>query len=119
MTHIYHNPRCSKSRQTLELLHARGIQPDTVLYLETPSDADNIKDLLAKLGMSAGQLVRRSEQDFKDNNLGAADISEEQLIAAMVKYPKLIERPIVVVGNRAVIGRPPENVLALLADQEK
>jgi len=114
MTRIYHNPRCSKSRQTLELLRANGVEPEIELYLETPLNAETIASLLDKLGIKAAQLVRRSEQDFKDNNLGRADITEEQLIAAMVKYPKLIERPIVVAGNRAVLGRPPENVLELL-----
>jgi arsenate reductase len=114
MTTIYHNPRCAKSRQTLELLRANGVEPQIELYLENPLDSQAIGNLLGKLGISAAQLVRRSEQDFKDNNLGQADISEDQLIAAMVKYPKLIERPIVVSGNRAVLGRPPENVLELL-----
>ena len=114
MTRIYHNPRCSKSRQTLELLRAEGVEPEIELYLETPLDAETIANLPGKLGITAAQLVRRSEQDFKDNNLGRADITEDELIAAMVKYPKLIERPIVVSGNRAVLGRPPENVLELL-----
>ena len=114
MTRIYHNPRCSKSRQTLELLRAEGVEPEIELYLETPLDAETSANLRGKLGISAAQLVRRSEQDFKDNNLGRADITEDELIAAMVKYPKLIERPIVVSGNRAVLGRPPENVLELL-----
>ena len=114
MTRIYHNPRCSKSRQTLELLRAEGVEPEIELYLETPLDAETIANLLGKQGISAAQLVRRSEQDFKDNNLGRADITEDELIAAMVKHPKLIERPIVVSGNRAVLGRPPENVLELL-----
>ncbi|MGB2041613.1 MAG: arsenate reductase (glutaredoxin) [Porticoccaceae bacterium] len=114
MTTIFHNPRCSKSRQTLELLRANGVEPEIELYLENPLDAQTIGALLGKLGIGAEELVRRSEQDFKDNNLGRADITEEQLIAAMVKYPKLIERPIVVSGDRAVLGRPPENVLELL-----
>jgi len=114
MTRIYHNPRCSKSRQTFRALRAEGVEPEIELYLETPLDAETIANLLGKLGISAAQLVRRSEQDFKDNNLGRADITEDELIAAMVKYPKLIERPIVVSGNRAVLGRPPENVLELL-----
>ncbi|MDG1165946.1 MAG: arsenate reductase (glutaredoxin) [Porticoccaceae bacterium] len=114
MTRIYHNPRCSKSRQTLELLRNHGVEPEVVLYLEEPLDAATITSLLGKLGITAAQLMRRSEQDFKDNNLGRADISEDQLLAAMVKYPKLVERPIVVVGDKAVLGRPPENVLELL-----
>ena len=114
MTTIYHNPRCSKSRQTLELLRTHGVEPEIELYLESPLGAQAITDLLDKLGIGAAQLVRRSEQDFKDNNLGRANITEDELIAAMVKYPKLIERPIVVSGDRAVLGRPPENILELL-----
>jgi len=85
-----------------------------MLYLETPLDKPTLVGLLKKLALSAAQLVRRSEQDFKDNNLGASDVTEQQLIDAMLKYPKLIERPIVIVGDRAVLGRPPENVLELL-----
>ena len=114
MVTIYHNPRCSKSRQTLEILRSKGVEPEIMLYLETPLDKPTLVGLLKKLALSAAQLVRRSEQDFKDNNLGASDVTEQQLIDAMLKYPKLIERPIVVVGDRAVLGRPPENVLELL-----
>ena len=114
MATIYHNPRCSKSRQTLEILRSKGVEPEIVLYLEAPLSKATLLGLLDQLGISAAQLVRRSEQDFKDNQLGAADVSETQLIDAMLKYPKLIERPIVVVGDKAVLGRPPENVLELL-----
>ena len=114
MATIYHNPRCSKSRQTLEILRSKGVEPEIMLYLETPLDKPTLIGLLKKLALNAAQLVRRSEQAFKDNNLGASDVTEQQLIAAMLKYPKLIERPIVVVGDRAVLGRPPENVLELL-----
>ncbi len=114
MATIYHNPRCSKSRQTLDILRSKGVEPEIVLYLEAPLGKQTLVGLLNKLGLSAAQLVRRSEQDFKDNKLGAADVSESQLIDAMLKHPKLIERPIVVVGDRAVVGRPPENVLELL-----
>ncbi len=114
MTTIYHNPRCSKSRQTLALLRDQGIEPEIMLYLETPLDSALLVDLLSKLGLSAAQLVRRSEQEFKDRKLGISGTSEEQLVAAMVECPKLIERPIVVSGDRAVLGRPPENVLELI-----
>ncbi len=110
---IYHNPRCSKSRNTLALLRERGIEPEVVLYLETPPDAAQLADLLAKLKMTAGQLVRRSEEGYKSAGLGDAS-SEQDIMAAMLANPKLIERPIVVRGARAVVGRPPENVLALL-----
>ena len=114
MATIYHNPRCSKSRQTLEILRSKGVEPDIVLYLEAPLSKSILVDLLTKLDLSAAQLVRRSEQDFKDNKLGAADVSETQLIDAMLKHPKLIERPIVVNGKKAAIGRPMEAVQAIL-----
>jgi arsenate reductase len=110
---LYHNPRCSKSRTTLALLQDNGIEPKIVLYLETPPDSSEIKALLKKLGISAAELVRRGEDEYKTSGLGK-DSSEADIVAAMVKYPKLIERPIVVRGNKAVLGRPPENVLALL-----
>jgi len=110
---IYHNPRCSKSRQTLALLEENGVQPEIVLYLETPPGRADIVGLLKKLGMTAGQLVRRGEDDYKASGLGK-DSSDEENLAAMAKYPKLIERPIVVRGARAVLGRPPEKVLELL-----
>lgn len=114
MLTIYHNPRCSKSRQTLALLQQRGIEPQVVLYLQTPPDAATLAGLLQRLGLSARQLLRRGEQAYADNHLQASDLSEAQLLEAMVTHPQLIERPIVVKGDRAVLGRPPENVLALL-----
>jgi len=110
---LYHNPRCSKSRSTLALLQDNGIEPKVVLYLETPPDSGEIKALLKKLGISAAELLRRGEDQYKASGLGN-DSSAEDYIAAMARYPKLIERPIVVRGNKAVLGRPPENVLALL-----
>ena len=114
MATIYHNPRCSKSRQTLELIKNQDIEPEVVLYLETPLDAQAIAGLLKKLGISARQLLRKGEQAYKEQNLGDSSLTEKQLIDAMVNFPKLIERPIVVVGDRAVIGRPPEQVLEIL-----
>jgi len=110
---IYHNPRCSKSRNTLALLEEHGVSPKVVLYLETPPDTTELKGLLKKLGMKAGDLVRRGEDDYKTAGLDRAS-SDQEVLAAMVKYPKLIERPIVVKGGKAVLGRPPENVLALI-----
>jgi arsenate reductase (glutaredoxin) len=110
---IYHNPRCSKSRNTLKLLQENGIEPEIVLYLETPPNGSEIKALLKKLGIKAAGLVRRGEDDYKVSGLGK-DSSDTELVAAMAQYPKLIERPIVVRGNKAVLGRPPENVLALV-----
>lgn len=111
---IYHNPRCSKSRQTLQLLQEHGVEPEIVLYLEQPPSAKQLQELLKKLGIGPRQLLRKGEAEYKDNGLDAATLSDTQLIAAMVAHPKLIERPIVVKGARAVLGRPPENVLALL-----
>ena len=114
MATIYHNPRCSKSRQTLELIKNQDVEPEIVLYLETPLDAKTIAGLLKKLGISARQLLRKGEQAYKEHSLSDTSLSETQLIDAMVKSPKLIERPIVVVDNKAVIGRPPELVLEIL-----
>ena len=114
MLTIYHNPRCSKSRQTLSLLQDQGLEPEIVLYLETPPSAETLTLLLKKLGLDARQLLRRGEQEYKGQNLADASLSEQQLIDAMAKYPKLIERPILVNGQRAAIGRPPEAVLEIL-----
>ncbi|MDN7140959.1 arsenate reductase (glutaredoxin) [Pseudomonas sp. JQ170] len=111
---LYHNPRCSKSRGALELLEARGLAPTVVRYLETPPSAADLQALLGKLGISARQLLRSGEDEYKDLNLADASLSEAQLIDAMVKHPKLIERPILIAGDKAVIGRPPEKVLEIL-----
>ncbi|MTJ02849.1 arsenate reductase (glutaredoxin) [Idiomarina piscisalsi] len=110
---IYHNPRCSKSRQTLELLKEKSIEPDVVEYLKTPPNAAELKDILNKLGLSADELMRKKEAIYKE--LGLAGVSDEnELITAMVNNPKLIERPIVIKGDKAAIGRPPESVLDIL-----
>lgn len=111
---LYHNPRCSKSRGALELLEARGLTPTVVRYLETPLSAAQIKALLGKLGISARQLLRSGEEEYKTLNLADASLSEQQLIDAIAAHPKLMERPILEVGDKAVIGRPPENVRELL-----
>lgn len=111
---LYHNPRCSKSRGALELLEARGMTPTVVRYLETPLSAAQIKALLGKLGISARQLLRSGEDEYKTLNLADASLSEQHLIDAIAAHPKLMERPILEVGDKAVIGRPPENVLELL-----
>ncbi len=113
MLTIYHNPRCSKSRQTLALIEEQGISPDIVLYLETPPDKSLLSNLLTKLKMSPRDLIRKGEDAYKENNLSDSSLSDDQLIEAMIKHPKLIERPIVVKGENAVLGRPPENVLSL------
>ena len=111
---IFHNPRCSKSRQTLSILEQQGISPEVVLYLETPPDADQLNAILGKLGINARDLLRKGEQEFKDNNLKDPSLTEEQLINFMCEFPRLIERPIVVNGEKARIGRPPESVLEIL-----
>ncbi|MFI2810476.1 MULTISPECIES: arsenate reductase (glutaredoxin) [Microbulbifer] len=111
---IYHNPRCSKSRQTLQLLQEKGVEPEVVLYLETPPDADTLNALLQKLGIGARQLLRTGEDAYKELGLKDKELPDEKLVKAMVEHPKLIQRPIVVKGDRAVLGRPPENVLELL-----
>lgn len=111
---LYHNPRCSKSRGALELLEARGLTPGVVRYLETPPDAATLKALLGKLGIGARQLLRSGEDEYKTLGLADPTLSDDQLIDAMARHPKLIERPILVAGNKAVIGRPPEKVLEIL-----
>lgn len=110
---IYHNPRCSKSRATLELLRERGVQPEVVEYLKTPPTRDELKSLLAKLGIGARDLIRKNEQAFRDSGKELS-APEDELIDLMVENPILIERPIVVVGDRARIGRPPESVLDIV-----
>ncbi|MFZ3202954.1 MAG: arsenate reductase (glutaredoxin) [Pseudomonas sp.] len=111
---LYHNPRCSKSRGALQLLEARGLTPTIVRYLETPPSAAQLSDLLGKLGIGARQLLRSGEDEYRTLNLADPALSEAQLIEAMAAHPKLIERPILIVGSKAVIGRPPEKVLELL-----
>ncbi|ARU87802.1 arsenate reductase (glutaredoxin) [Pseudomonas sp. M30-35] len=111
---LYHNPRCSKSRAALQLLEDRGLTPEIVRYLDTPPTAEQLSAVLGKLGITARALLRTGEDDYKTLNLAAAELSEAELIAAMVAHPKLIERPILIAGDRAVVGRPPENVLEIL-----
>ncbi len=112
---IYHNPRCSKSRETLNLLKSNGIDPEVVLYLETPPDAQTIRQLLKMLNMgSARDLMRQKEDLYKSLNLNGTSLTEDRLIQAMVDNPKLIERPIVVANGKARIGRPPEDVLGIV-----
>lgn len=114
MITLYHNPRCSKSRQALALLQEHGIEPDVRLYLENPPSAAELKKLLAALGIRARDLLRTGEDAYKTLELQQESLSEAALIKAMVSHPKLIERPIAIKSDKAIIGRPPENVLALL-----
>ncbi|MCB1548335.1 MAG: arsenate reductase (glutaredoxin) [Hyphomicrobiaceae bacterium] len=111
---IYHNPRCSKSRQTLALLEERGVAPQIVLYMQDTPTVSELKALLAKLGLTAQQLLRRKEAKALELGLTATDVSEDAVLAAMARHPELIERPIVVRGNKARLGRPPETVLDIL-----
>ena len=114
MMTLFHNPRCSKSREALALLREKNIEPVIRLYIDNPPDSTELRTLLKKLKMSARNLLRKSEADYKTLGLDNEALSEEQLIEYMVTHPKLIERPIAIDKNRAVIGRPPENVLNLI-----
>ena len=112
---IYHNARCSKSRDTLALLTEKGIAPEIVAYLDTPPDAATLRGLLKKLRFAdARSLMRKGEPEYKALNLADPSLSQHAMIDAMIANPKLIERPIVVNGNKAALGRPPENVLTIL-----
>ena len=111
---IFHNPRCSKSRATLQLLQDQGIEPDISLYLEEPPSGSELKEILTLLGRTARELMRKGESEFSENQLGNPDLTEDQLIAAMVEHPRLIERPVVLANGKAAVGRPPESVLDIL-----
>jgi arsenate reductase (glutaredoxin) len=115
---IYHNPRCGKSRATLAILEQDGIEPRIVEYLKTPPTAAELRAIVAKLGMEPEQLVRKGEDVYRARYAGR-QLSSEQWIEAMVRDPILIERPIVVRGGQAVLGRPPENVEQLLAGRQR
>jgi len=111
---IFHNPRCSKCRATLELLEDRGIQPEVIRYLETPPDEATLSAVLDMLGLEPRRLMRTHETGYREAGLDNPELTRKQLIAAMVKHPQLIERPIVVSNGKAAIGRPPEKVLDIL-----
>ena len=111
---IWHNPRCSKSRQTMQLLTDAGIEPTVIEYLKNPPEESEIKRVIGFLDIAPKALMRTKEAAFKKNDLGASDVSDDALVAAMAAHPILIERPVVIKGDKAVIGRPPENVNALL-----
>ena len=113
-TKIFHNPRCSKCRQTMEILNDKGVQAEVVEYLKTPPGKAELNEILDMLGLQPRELMRTHEAEFKDNNLDDDSLSRDQLIDAMIKYPKLIERPIVINNGKAVIGRPPEKILDIL-----
>jgi arsenate reductase len=111
---IYHNPRCSKSRQTLQILKDSGVEPEVVEYLKTPPDRDTLEKILAMLGMEPRELMRKKEPAYKENNLADPALTRDQLIDAMLAHPKLIERPIVIKNGKAALGRPPEQVLEII-----
>ena len=111
---ILHNPRCSKSRQTLALLEENGISPEIVLYLQQVLSKAELKTIVKKLGVSVSGIVRKGEAEYKEQNVAALINNDDALLDVLVANPKLIERPIVIKGDSAVIGRPPENVLTLM-----
>ena len=111
---IYHNPRCSKSRQTLEILDQHDLETEIILYLDNPPSAEEIVSILNKLELSTRDILRKGEDAYKELNLKNDKLTNKDLINFMVENPKLIERPIVIRGDKAVIGRPPENVLSLV-----
>jgi arsenate reductase len=111
---IFHNPRCSKSRTTLALLQEQGIEPEIRLYLDAPPNADELRSILKKLGITARELMRKGEAEYREQNLNDEALTDDDLILAMVSTPKLIERPIVLANGRAALGRPPESVLDIL-----
>lgn len=111
---LYHNPRCSKSRAALQLLEERDLQPTVVHYLDTPPSAAQLREVLDKLDLPPRQLLRSGEDQYRELGLANQTLSDEELIEAMAAHPRLIERPILIAGDRAVIGRPPENILELL-----
>ncbi len=108
---IYHNPRCSKSRQTLALLQEKGIEPEIIEYLKTPPNKTKLKEILSLLDMAPRDLMRKKESAYKEAGLDDDSLSKDELIAAMIENPVLIERPIVLANGKAAIGRPPESVL--------
>lgn len=111
---ILHNPRCSKSRTTLQLLKDNGVEPEIILYLDTPPDTKQLSSILGKLDMQPRDLMRKGQSEYKAMGLDNLQLSDEQLIAAMSEAPILIERPIVLANGKARIGRPPESVLTIL-----
>lgn len=112
---IYHNPRCSKSRQTLKLIEDAGVEVEVIRYLESPPSPSELSGLLKKLGMEPIELMRKGEAIYKEMGLAKKELSKKEAIQLLHDHPKLIERPIVVKGDQAVIGRPPENVLELIS----
>jgi arsenate reductase len=111
---IYHNPKCSKSRKALEIIKNKNIEPTIILYLVNKLSKTEVENLLSKLGLSIRDILRTGEDEFKNNNLKNENLSDDKLIEFLIKFPKLLQRPIIVKNSKAVIGRPPENILNLL-----
>ena len=111
---IYHNPRCSKSRQTLQLLQENGVEPEIIEYLKIPPTAEQLDEVLTQLNMQPRELMRKKEKEYKETGMNDEALDRDALIAGMVATPKLIERPIVLANGKAAIGRPPESVLEIL-----
>lgn len=111
---IYHNPRCSKSRETLKILESRGIKPEIVDYLKHPPTEATLRELVDLLGVTPLQLVRRQEPEFKEAGLDGSTCKDDEVIRALARFPRLLERPIVVKGRKAALGRPPANVIKIL-----
>ena len=111
---IYHNPRCSKSRKTLEIIEQQGHKPEIIKYLDTPPTIEELQNVLSLLKLQPRDLMRKNEAEYKDNNMSDESLSKDELIALMYQFPKVIERPIVINNNKAVIGRPPESVLTII-----
>ena len=112
---IYHNPGCSKSRETLQILETHQCSPQIIEYLETPPNAQELKHIIELLGVAARDLLRSTEQVYHDADLDDDSLSDDEIVEAICEYPALMQRPIVVLGNKAVIGRPPEKVLEIIA----
>ena len=111
---IYHNPRCSKSRKALEIIKRKNIEPTIILYLVNKLSKVEVKDLLSKLRLSIRDILRTEEDEYKKNNLKNENLSDDKLIKLLIKFPKLLQRPIVIKNSKAVIGRPPERILKIL-----
>tara|TARA_B100001996_G_scaffold252571_1_gene196021 strand:- start:130 stop:498 length:369 start_codon:yes stop_codon:yes gene_type:complete len=116
---IYHNPRCSKSRQTLSLLRENGIEPEVVEYLKTPLQKKELQMISNAVGLKPASFVRKNENDYKENGIAEYLDDDEKIFQYIVKYPKIMERPIVVSNGIGVIGRPPSNVLGLINQSDK
>ncbi len=111
---IYHNPRCSKSRQTLALLRERGFEPEIIEYMKTPPEHQELKRIIDRLGLKVREVMRTGEAEFRENGLDDKTLDDDALIQAMCQHPRLIQRPIIIVDERARIGRPPESVIEIL-----